>query len=311
MVAIPSRHKSAALLTAVLLAQVLLLAVQIKRDARGRLVRVWAISAATPFEKSGAWGFGRIAGVWHHYFALQNTSRENEALRVENDALKLTITELHSKASEADRLAALMDFREAHKSVPMVGARVIGASPVEASRTIEIDRGERDGIQRNMPVITPDGAVGKVIETYRDTAQILLLSDRESGAGAMLVQTRNQKPIAGTGEPMLTLKYVPADDVVNVGDKVVTNGMDKIFPPDIPVGTVIDVKPGNPFKTVRVRPAAKLDRLEDVIVLLKPSVAVEFPKEAEATSSNGTAPASAPGDPKPSTSDPAAAAKKP
>jgi rod shape-determining protein MreC len=289
----------------------LLLAVQIKRDARGRLVRVWAISAATPFEKSGAWGFGRIAGVWHHYFALQNTSRENEALRVENDALKLTITELHSKASEADRLAALMDFREAHKSVPMVGARVIGASPVEASRTIEIDRGERDGIQRNMPVITPDGAVGKVIETYRDTAQILLLSDRESGAGAMLVQTRNQKPIAGTGEPMLTLKYVPADDVVNVGDKVVTNGMDKIFPPDIPVGTVIDVKPGNPFKTVRVRPAAKLDRLEDVIVLLKPSVAVEFPKEAEATSSNGTAPASAPGDPKPSTSDPAAAAKKP
>ncbi|HEY2458292.1 MAG TPA: rod shape-determining protein MreC [Candidatus Acidoferrum sp.] len=311
MVAIPSRHKSAALLTAVLLAQVLLLAVQIKRDARGRLVRVWAISAATPFEKSGAWGFGRIAGVWHHYFALQNTSRENEALRVENDALKLTITELHSKASEADRLAALMDFREAHKSVPMVGARVIGASPVEASRTIEIDRGERDGIQRNMPVITPDGAVGKVIETYRDTAQILLLSDRESGAGAMLVQTRNQKPIAGTGEPMLTLKYVPADDVVNVGDKVVTNGMDKIFPPDIPVGTVIDVKPGNPFKTVRVRPAAKLDRLEDVIVLLKPSVAVEFPKEAEATSSNGTAPASAPGDPKPSTSDPAAAVKKP
>jgi rod shape-determining protein MreC len=127
----------------------------------------------------------------------------------------------------------------------------------------------------------------------------------------MLVQTRNQKPIAGTGEPMLTLKYVPADDVVNVGDKVVTNGMDKIFPPDIPVGTVIDVKPGNPFKTVRVRPAAKLDRLEDVIVLLKPSVAVEFPKEAEATSSNGTAPASAPGDPKPSTSEPAAAVKKP
>jgi rod shape-determining protein MreC len=311
MVAIPSRHKSAALLTAVLLAQVLLLAVQIKRDSRGRLVRVWAISAATPFEKSGAWGFGRIAGVWHHYFALQNTSRENEALRVENDALKLTISELHSKASEADRLATLLDFREAHKSVPMVGARVIGASPVEASRTIEIDRGERDGIQRNMPVITPDGAVGKVIETYRDTAQILLLSDRESGAGAMLVQTRNQKPIAGTGEPMLTLKYVPADDVVNVGDKVVTNGMDKIFPPDIPVGTVIEVKPGNPFKTVRVRPAAKLDRLEDVIVLLKPSVAVDFPKEPEAASSNGTAPANAPADSKPSASDPAAAVKKP
>src|ERR1700761_7999743 len=238
MVAIPSRHKSVTLLTAVLLAQILLLAVQIKRDSRGRLVRVWAISAATPFEKSGAWGFGRIAGVWHHYFALQNTSRENEALRVENDALKLTISELHSKASEADRLAVLLEFREAHKSVPMVGARVIGASPVEASRTIEIDRGERDGIQRNMPVITPDGAVGKVIETYRDTAQILLLSDRDSGAGAMLVPLRQQGAIGGTGDPSLVMKYVAADDTVNIGDKIVTSGMDKIFPRDIPLGTV-------------------------------------------------------------------------
>jgi rod shape-determining protein MreC len=311
MVAIPSKHKSIALLTGVLLAQVLLLAVQIKRDARGRLVRVWAISAATPFEKSGAWGFGRISGVWHHYFALQNTARENEALRVENDALKLMISNLNSKASEADRLAGLLSFKEAHQSVPMVGARVVGASPVEASRTIEIDRGERDGIQRNMPVITPDGAVGKVIETYRDSAQILLLSDRESGAGAMLLPTRNQKPIAGTGESMLIVKYVPADDVVNVGDKVVTNGMDKIFPPDIPVGTVVEVKPSNPFKIVRVRPAAKLDRLEDVIVLLKPSIPVEFPKEAGATAPGASASAPAPGESKPGDSAPAAAVKKP
>lgn len=293
MVAIPSKHKSITLLTGVLLAQVLLLAVQIKRDARGRLVRVWAISAATPFEKSGAWGFGRIAGVWHHYFALQNAVKENEALRVENDALKLTISELHSKASEADRLAVLLNFKEAHQSVPMVGARVIAASPVEATRTIEIDRGERDGVQRNMPVITPDGAVGKVIESYRDTAQVLLLSDRESGAGAMLLATRNQKPIAGTGEAQLLLKYVPNDDVVNIGEKVVTSGMDKIFPADIPVGTVSEVKPGNPFKTIRVRPAAKLDQLEDVIVLLKSNVPVEFPKDAAATGSSTTAPATA------------------
>src|SRR5271165_5498193 len=129
MVAIPSRHKSLALLTGVLLAQVLLLAVQIKRDSRGRLVRVWAISAASPFEKGGAWGFGRVRGVWNHYFALRSTARENEALRLENDALKLSISELHSKASEADRLAALLDFKQAHANVPMVGARVIGASP--------------------------------------------------------------------------------------------------------------------------------------------------------------------------------------
>src|SRR3974377_199224 len=175
MVAIlfPSRHKSLALLTGVLLAQVLLRALQIKRDSRGRLIRVWAVSGASPFERGAAWGFGRVRGVWNHYFALQNTSRENEALRVENDALKLTISQLQSRASEADRLGAVLYFlvtrHEDHhpggggpggrargacvifgkppQEVPMGGARVRGGSAGTASRTIEIDRGDRDGIR--------------------------------------------------------------------------------------------------------------------------------------------------------------------
>ncbi len=165
----------------------------------------------------------------------------------------------------------------------MVGARVIADSAGTASRTIEIDRGERDGIRRNMAVITPDGAVGKVIEVYRDAAQVLLLTDKDSGAGAMLVESRTQHPVGGTGEPMLLMKYVAAEDKVIVGEKIVTSGMDKIFPPDIPVGTVVEVKAGNPFKQIRVQPAAKLDRLEAVIVLLT-QVPVEFKKDAEAQS---------------------------
>src|SRR6516164_3784688 len=177
MVAIPSKHRSLTLLAGVLIAQLLLLAVQVKRDSRGRLLRVWAISAAYPFERSGAWGFGKVRGVWTHYFALRDAERENETLRVENDALKLTISQLQGRAAEADRLAALLSFKRAHEKVPMVGGRVIAASAGTASRTVEIDRGERDGIRRNMAVITPDGAVGKVIEVYRDTAQVLLLTD--------------------------------------------------------------------------------------------------------------------------------------
>ena len=283
LVAIPSRHRSLALLAGVLLAQLLLLAVQIKRDSRGRLIRVWVISAASPFERSGAWGFGIVRGVWTHYFALQSTARENEDLRAENDQLKLTISQLQSRAAEADRLEWLLNFKQGHREVPMVGARVIADSAGTASRTIEIDRGERDGVRRNMAVITPDGAVGKVIEVYRDAAQVLLLTDKDSGAGAMLVESRTQHPVGGTGEPMLLMKYVAAEDKVIVGEKIVTSGMDKIFPPDIPVGTVVEVKAGNPFKQIRVQPAAKLDRLEAVIVLLT-QVPVEFKKDAEAQS---------------------------
>jgi rod shape-determining protein MreC len=265
---VPSRHKSLVLLAGVIMLQVVLLAVQIKRDSQGRLLRVWTVGAVSPFQRVGAKGIGNIRGTWSHYFALQNTSRDNEQLRRENDELKLRVNQLQSKASEADRLAALLNFRQAQHNVPMLAARVIGTSADTASQTIYLDRGERDGIRRNMGVITPDGVVGKVVESYRDTAQVLLLTDRESGVGAMLSDSRIQSPVGGTGEPLLSMKYIPTDDTVNVGEHVVTSGMDRIFPRDLPVGVVTEIKTARPFQQVRVRPAANLQRLEEVIVLL-------------------------------------------
>ena len=175
MVAIPSRHKSLVLLAGIIVLQVLLLAVQIKRESKGRLIRVWTVGAASPFERAGSYGFGWVRDTWRHYFALQNTTKENEQIRHENDALKLQITQLQGKAAEADRLAALLNFRQSHAGVPMIAARVIGASAGAASQTIQLDRGERDGIRKNMGVITPDGVVGKVVESYPNAAQVLLL----------------------------------------------------------------------------------------------------------------------------------------
>jgi rod shape-determining protein MreC len=267
MAGIPSRHKSLVLLAGVIILQVVMLAVQSKRDSQGRLLRVWTVGAFSPFERAGAKGIGNIRDTWSHYFALQNTTRDNEQLRRENDALKLQVNQLQSKAAEADRLATLLNFRQAQRNVPMLAARVIGTSATD-SQTVYLDRGERDGIRRNMGVITPDGVVGKVIESYRDTAQVLLLTDKASGVGAMLADSRIQSPVGGTGEPLLSMKYIPTDDTVNVGEHVVTSGMDHIFPRDLPVGIVTEIKTGRPFQQVRVRPAANLRRLEEVIVLL-------------------------------------------
>jgi len=302
MVAIPSKHKSLTLLAGVLIAQLLMLAVQIKRDSHGRLIRVWAISAAYPFERTGAWGFGKIRGVWTHYFALHSTAQENEALRIENDALKLTIAQLQNRAAEADRLAAILNFKQTHEEVPLVAARVIAASAGTASRTVEIDRGERDGIKPNMAVITPDGAVGKVIEVFGSSAQVLLLTDKDGGAGAMLVDSRTQGVVGGTGEPMMQMKFVANEDNVGIGEKIVTSGMDKIFPKDIPIGTVLEAKAGNPFKQIRVQPAAKLDRLEAVMVLLG-QAPVEFKTETPGTPNTSATQNATPGTP--------AAAEKP
>jgi len=292
MVGIPSRHRSIFLLGGVVLLQILLLAVQIKRDSQGRLIRVWTVGAVSPFERAGAHGVSHVRDTWNHYFALQHTSRENEDLRRENGALKLEITQLQSKAGEADRLAALLKFRQTNVDVPMISARVIGGSADSASQTIYLDRGERDGIRKNMGVITPDGVVGKVIESYKDTAQVLLLTDKESGVGAMLVESRLQGPVGGTGEPLMVMKYIPNDDNVNSGERVVTSGMDRIFPRDLPVGTIAEIKAGSPFKQLRVKPAASLERLEEVFILLtmKP---LELKQESAPSSAAPTAAPSA------------------
>jgi rod shape-determining protein MreC len=268
MVAIPSRHKSLVLLAGIIVLQVLLLAVQIKRQSQGRLIRVWTVGAASPFERAGSYGFGWIRDTWRHYFALQNTTKESEQIRRENNALKLQITQLQGKAAEADRLAVLLNFRRSHGEVPMIGARVIGTGAGTASLTIQLDRGERDGIRKNMGVITPDGVVGKVVEAYPNASQVLLLTDKESGVGAMLADSRIQSPVGGQGDPLLVMKYVPNDDEVNLGERVITSGMDRIFPRDLPVGTVAEIKSGNPFKLIHIKPAANLERLEEVLVLL-------------------------------------------
>jgi rod shape-determining protein MreC len=302
MVGVPSRHKSLVLLAVTVLAQILLLAVQIRSDSQGRLIRVWTVGAISPFERAGSYGIGGVRGTWGHYFALQNTSRENGQLRHENDRLKLENIQLQSRVAEAARLEALLNFRQSHQQVPMLGARVIASSADSASRTIYIDRGERDGVQRNMGVITPDGIVGKVIETFASTSQVLLLTDKDSGVGAMIAESRIQSPVGGTGEPRLDMKYVANDDKVDPGQLVVTSGMDRIFPRDLPVGTIADVRSGNPFKMIRVQPAANLERLEEVIVLttlqpldLKKDPAASTPATARKLSADQTATVNASG----------------
>lgn len=285
MVAIPSRHRSLALLAAVVAAQTLLLAVQIRRERQGRLIRVWSVTLISPIECAGVWTIDNIRGIWSHYAGLRYTSRENRELHEELNRLKLRNIVLESKAAESDRLAALLAFRQSHQDVAMIAARVIGAGADPASKVIYLNRGEHQLLKRNMAVITPDGVVGKIIEVYPEAAQVLLITDKESGVGAMLADTRTQTPADGLGETLLALKYVSNDEKVYVGERVVTSGQDRIFPKDWPVGAVVAAKPANPFQVIRVQPAANLQHLEEVFVLLSQQELEpkkDTPKAAEA-----------------------------
>src|SRR5712692_8176041 len=217
MLAVPSRHRSLVLLAVVLTAQVLLLAAQIKRDQQVRLIRAWAVAAVTPFERAGSWAIDRVRGGWSNYVGLVRTRRENQDLRAELDRLKLRNSGLEGRAAEADRLAGLLGFREAHGDVPMLAARVIGASADTASKTVSINRGENDGVRKNMAVITPEGVVGKVLEAYAGTSQVLLLTDKDSGVGALLADSRVQGVVGGLGEFLVQMKYVSNDENIAAG----------------------------------------------------------------------------------------------
>jgi rod shape-determining protein MreC len=243
--------------------------VQIKRERQVRLIRVWAVELISPLQRVGSWTIQGLLHGWGGYVGLRSAQKENDQMRTELDRLKVRNAELEGRALEAERLAALLNFRTVHNETPMVAARVIGGSPDSGSQVINIDRGSRDGIRRDMGVITPDGVVGKILAVYPDISQVLLLGDKESGVGALLADTRTQGPVKGTGEPLLSLDYISSDEKVTAGEAVLTSGQDRIFPKDLPVGRVVDFTSDakSPFMKIRVKPAAHLDRLEEVLVL--------------------------------------------
>jgi rod shape-determining protein MreC len=266
-----SRYRNVTILVGVLFAQVLGLAMQVRRptqDESTRLIRVWAVDTVTPFEKGIVWSQHGISNLWHNYFYLRGVRQENRELKQEIERLRIEQVRLNQDAEQARRLQALLGFKEQFisKTLP---AQVIGSSGSEQSRVIYIDKGTRDGIKPDMAVITAEGVVGKVLRvSNKTTSQVLLINDQTSGVGAILEKTRLQGVLRGTPLGEIVLEKVMSDETVEPGERVVTSGGDQIFPKGLAVGTVTKVSPGPElFLNIRVKPAADLNRLEEVLVI--------------------------------------------
>jgi rod shape-determining protein MreC len=271
MESVLGRYRNLIILVGVLFLQVLGLAIQVKRGASNaqdtRLIRIWAVDAITPFERAVVWMQHGVTDTWHNYFYLRGVRAENRQLKQEIEQMRLEQVRLTEDAAQARRLQTLLAFKEQFIS-KTVAAQVIGSSGSDFSRVIYIDKGENHGIQRDMAVITADGVVGKVLVTYPSVAEVLLINDQSSGVGAILEKSRLQGVLRGTQTGEVMLERVMSDEQVPEGETLLTSGGDQIFPKGLPVGTVATVSKGKDlFLKIKVRPAASLSKLEEVLVL--------------------------------------------
>ena len=265
-----SRYRNVTILAALLFGQVLGLAMQVKRPSENRptrLIRIWAVGAVAPLER-GIVGLQSGAGnLWHSYFYLRGVRQENRDLKQKIQQLEIERARLSEDAEQAHRLQLLLSFKEQFIAQTLA-AQVIGSSGSEQSRSVYIDKGSEDGVKPDMAVMTADGIVGKVLHVQRHVASVLLINDQTSGVGAMLEKSRLQGVLRGTPLGGVTLEKVMSDEAVQVGEKILTSGGDRIFPKGLPAGTVTDVsREKDLFLNIRVKPAADLNRLEEVLVV--------------------------------------------
>src|SRR5471030_1721165 len=186
------RFKNSLVLIAIMVAQVVALALQVPHTssdltgshADGRkisLLRYWTSALVTPFERLTHGSSLNIRHIWSNYIDLRHTREQNLELQQEIVRLRVEQESFAEDAAQGRRLQSLLGFQQQYVSAT-VAAQVIGTSGTDSSNMISIDKGYKDGLKSDQAVMTPDGVIGKVRDVWAHTAQVLLLNDATSGA---------------------------------------------------------------------------------------------------------------------------------
>lgn len=288
-----SRFKNSLVLVALLLIQTIGLAVQVRRPVVLPLgsgpattsslgapetpdvtvARSWIVAVLSPAERAVHGTSTFLRSTWFNYLDLRGARRQNLDLHHQLDALRLQQAAIAEDALEGLRLQSLLAFQQ-HYVSGTVAAQVIGTSGTDLSRVLYLDKGSADGLKPDMAVITPDGIVGKIREVFSQTAphvaQLLLINDQTSGAGVLLEKTRVRAVLRGTTAGYLQISNLTPDDRIKPGEQVLTSGGDGVFPRGLPVGMIEAVAPDpdhQPYTAIRIRSAANLTRLEEVLII--------------------------------------------
>jgi rod shape-determining protein MreC len=235
-------------------------------------VRVWAQTAAGVVQRPVASVGNAGTGFFGSIINLRSAAVENEGLKQRVNQLESEVTEKQNLALENERLKSLLDLRNSQQ-FHNISAEVIARDPSVWFDMVTINRGSSSGVDLNMPVVTGEGVVGRVVAVSPVTAQVSLLTDEKSAAAAVIGQVGASNAlgsIRGVTKDLLEMRYVSGQEKVEVGNVVTTTGQDRIYPPGLKIGEVVEVKSGSASSphTIFVKPSARLGSLQTVSVLI-------------------------------------------
>jgi rod shape-determining protein MreC len=212
-----------------------------------------------------------ISNMWQQYVALQSVEDENHRLRQEIEWLRGQNNQLREAASATQRLTTLLQFKE--QALPtMIAAQVIGRDASNRYKSLIVNKGDSDGIQKDMGVITPSGVVGRVVKTTGATSVVLLVTDPNNAIAGLIQRTRDEGIVEGTLQGRAKLKYIPMLSAVKEGDYVVTSGLVGGFPRGLAIGTITGIarEEGALFQTAELAPEVDVNHVEEVLIIQAP-----------------------------------------
>ncbi|SHK51046.1 rod shape-determining protein MreC [Selenomonas ruminantium] len=245
--------------------------------ARGRFqapVSSQAVSLAlSPFQQAVAWVANEIHYATSAVWEVATLYEQNKMLRNEVEQLRGINLQANEALAENERLRAMIGYEHSVRQFDMVAARVIGRESDTWSRMIVIDRGTASGVQEDMPVVTPQGLVGRVIEAGPNSSKVQLILDPRSSVGTIVQRAESRVTGIVQGDmdnpTMPQMVNIPKNADVVEGDVIVTSGFGGIFPKGIIVGLVSSLKndDGGLLKIGVLESAVDFQKLEDVLVI--------------------------------------------
>jgi len=227
------------------------------------------ITVISPFQEFVVNSIHYFQDIWRHYFYLVTVSKQNDRLRKRLEAVVEKNNALKEMELSHERMRSLLDFQAMLKQ-QVVAAEVVGKDPSAWFKTVIINKGKQDGVNRGMPVVTPAGIAGLVTDVSHDFSKVLLVIDQNSAVDALGQATRARGIVKGDPSGGLILEYILRRHDINRGDVIISSGLDNVFPKGLRIGYVQDVIKPNAgiFQQVLVRPYVDFERLEEVLVVL-------------------------------------------